>query len=334
MQQALDIQRRGWEIKKVLLTVLTLNLVVSVAKIVIGTMSGTASVRADGIHSIFDSAGNLAGIIGISMAARPADANHPYGHAKFETIASLVIGLMLLVAAWEVGGGAVATLMSGQVVEATVTPLSFGIMVATLVVNVSMTAYERRAGKRLGSAVLGADSKHTLSDALVTVSVIVGLVFVHFGFAIADTIATLVVTVAICATALDVLGDVQRTFSDCLRIDPDKIRASAMEVPGVVQCHHIRTRGLENEVYADLHVLVDPAANITEAHGVANAVEAKVKARFKQVKEVMVHLEPADAQELECPLLGADDPVARAVQPATEGRHMRLTALARRASAH
>lgn len=319
MHQDAGMQERGWEIKKVLITVLALNLIVSVAKIVIGTMAGTASVRADGIHSIFDSAGNLAGLIGISLAARPADAGHPYGHGKFEATASLVIGLMLLVAAYEVGGGAVATLLGGQEVTANVTPLSFGIMVATLVVNISLTTYERRAGKRLNSAVLGADSKHTLSDALVTISVIVGLVFVHLGFPIADPIATLVVTVAICATAFDVLRDVQRTFGDVVRIDPAKIRASAMEVPGVVQCHCIRTRGLENEVYADLHLLVDPEMSIRDAHAIGDAVEDKVKARFKQVKEVMVHLEPADPEELECPLLDEGDPVVRPLHNRKKG---------------
>lgn len=305
--------QRTSQVRRVLLTVLSANLLLSVAKIVIGTATGTSSVQADGIHSIFDCAANLAGIVGITLSSRPADADHPYGHAKFETIASLVIGLMLLVAAFEVGSGAVAVLTSGQ---ATTQPsaLSLGIMVATLVVNLLCTSYERRMGKRLGSTILGADSKHTLSDALVTISVIVGLVFVNLGFPIADPIATLIVTVAIFVTAFEVLRDVNKTFSDSARIKPELLRTTVQEVAGVVQCHDIRTRGMESEVYVDMHVLVDPNMSIGRAHGIAAHVEEKVQARFPQVCEVMVHLEPATAEELHCPLLDhglAEDPYGR-----------------------
>ncbi|MDO4182664.1 MAG: cation diffusion facilitator family transporter [Coriobacteriia bacterium] len=288
---------RAREVRRVLLVVMTLNLVVSVAKIVIGVLTGTNSVRGDGIHSIFDSLGNLAGIIGISLAARPADESHPYGHGKFETAASLVIGVMLLIAAFEVGSGAVNTLVTGEY-GAQPSALALGIMVVTLVVNITLTTYEQRAGRRLNSSVLGADSKHTLSDALVTISVIVGLIFVNLGFPIADPIATLIVTVAIVATAVDVFKDVLHTFSDAVRIDPQEIERSVMEVPGVMAVHRVRTRGLENEVYADLHVLVDPAMTIQRAHEISDEVERKLAASYPQLSEVVVHLEPATAEEL------------------------------------
>lgn len=298
----LSARERTSRVKRVLTTVLTANLIVSVAKIVIGSATNTSSVRADGIHSIFDCAGNLAALAGISMASRPADDSHPYGHAKFETIASLIIGLMLLVAAWEVGSGAVHSLVTGEI-HTQPSILSLAIMVITLVVNIVCTTIERRAGKRLGSSVLGADSKHTLSDALVTISVIVGLVFVHLGFPIADPIATIVVTIAILATAFDVLRDVNSVFSDEARIDSEEIRAVAMGIDGVVQCHQIRTRGLENEVYMDMHVLVDSELAIGKAHEIADKVEAAERAAFPEVCEVFVHLEPATPEELICPLL-------------------------------
>ena len=305
---------RTGQIRNTLLTVLLCNTVISVAKIIIGSLTGAASVRADGIHSIFDGLGNLAGVIGITFASRPADSDHPYGHGKFETTASLVIGLMLLVAAFEVGSDAINTLFFGGELASSVSPLSFAIMLITLVVNIALTSFERYMGKKLDSSVLGADSKHTLSDALVTISVLVGLAFVQLGYPIADPICTLIVAVAIVVTAVEVLKDVNNTFSDVARIDPDKIRLSAMEVSGVVQCHNIRTRGLENEVYADMHILVDPEMTILRAHEVAEQVETKIKMRFKQVREVMIHLEPATADELECPLLRnglAPDPYGR-----------------------
>ena len=159
------VSERMRSIRRVLWVILVLNLAVAAAKYVYGLMSGSASMQADGIHSVFDSAGNVVGLVGIALAARPADDSHPYGHAKFETYASLVIGVLLLLAAFEVGSSAVGKLVSG-VYTAEVTPVSFIVMVGTLAVNIGVTTYERRCAKRLKSEVLAADANHTLSDAL------------------------------------------------------------------------------------------------------------------------------------------------------------------------
>ena len=191
---------------------------------------------------MFDSAGNVVGLVGIALAARPADDSHPYGHAKFETYASLVIGVLLLLAAFEVGSSAVGKLVSG-VYTAEVTPVSFIVMVGTIAVNIGVTTYERRCAKRLKSEVLAADANHTLSDALVSIGVIVGLAAVALGFPMADPIMALVVTVAILATAYDVFKHALATLSDHARIPDKDVRAVAMGVPGVQDAHHIRTRG-------------------------------------------------------------------------------------------
>ena len=102
------------QIRKILWTVLLLNLFVALAKYFYGEMSGSTSMQADGIHSVFDSAGNIVGIIGITLASKPADYDHPYGHFKFETYSSLAIGVLLLVAAFEVGSEAITSLVNQQ----------------------------------------------------------------------------------------------------------------------------------------------------------------------------------------------------------------------------
>ena len=190
------VSTRMRSIRRVLWIVLVLNLAVAAAKYVYGTVTGSASMQADGIHSVFDSAGNVVGLVGIALASRPADEGHPYGHAKFETYASLVIGVLLLLAAFEVGSSAVAKLASGSY-TAEVTPLSFAVMAGTLAVNLGVTTYERRCAKRLKSEVLAADANHTLSDALVSVGVIVGLAAVALGFPMADPVMALVVTLSL-----------------------------------------------------------------------------------------------------------------------------------------
>lgn len=286
----------GRQVERVLWIVLVLNLMVAAAKYFYGLASGSASMQADGIHSVFDSLGNVIGLIGISLAARPADAGHPYGHSKFETYGSLAIGVLLLVAAFEVGTSAVAKLAS-QSYTASVTPVSFAVMVGTLAVNVGVTMYERRAGRRLHSEILAADAAHTLSDAFVSIGVIVGLAFVAAGFPVADPVMALVVTVAILFSAIGVFRAGLRTLSDHARIPADEVIRSASAVEGVRSVHAVRTRGTEAEVYCDLHVLVDPQMTVMIAHGLGDEVEAAVQARFPQVKEVLVHIEPDTAAE-------------------------------------
>lgn len=287
------VSQRMSKIKKVLWVILVLNLAVAAAKYFYGLASGSASMQADGIHSVFDSAGNVIGLVGIALASRPADEGHPYGHAKFETYASLVIGVLLLLAAFEVGSSAVEKLSTG-VFTAEVTPMSFIVMIGTLAVNLGVTTYERRCAKSLKSEVLAADANHTLSDALVSIGVIIGLVAVSLGFPVADPIMALVVTVAILATAYDVFKHALATLSDRARIPEEEVRETALTVPAVRDAHRIRTRGTEGEVYVDLHVLVAPDMTVLNAHALANQVEDAIKARFPAVIEVLVHIEPDD----------------------------------------
>lgn len=280
-------------IRRVLWLVLLLNVAVAGAKFIWGVLSNSASMQADGIHSAFDSVGNIVGLLGIAIASRPADASHPYGHSKFEAYASAAIGCLLLAAALSVGASAVEGLMSGES-SVSVTPVSFAVMVGTLIVNLGVTAYERAAGKRYRSEVLSADAAHTLSDALVSIGVIVGLVLVRAGFPIADSVAALLVTVAILATAFSVLRQALSTLSDHARIPEDQIQAVVLSCPGVRHTHKIRTRGTEGEVYADLHLLVDPQMSVLDAHGLGDRVEEALREKFPQIKEVLVHIEPDD----------------------------------------
>lgn len=289
-------KERFSSIKRVLWLILVLNLLVAGAKIWYGTISNTVSIRADGIASLFDSLSNLVGIAGLSLAERPADLDHPYGHQKFETYASAGIGLMLLVAAYNVGSDAVAGLLSHNG-SPQVDMGSFVVMLATLAVNIFVVVYERSRGKALHSEILSADAFHTLSDVLVSISVIVGLIFVRMGFTIADSIASLLVAVMILRSAYEVFRQANQTLSDEARIPVADIKAVADAVPGALDCHAVRTRGTEGEVYMDLHILVDPNMTIERAHRVAGEVEAALNKKFPQVVDIVVHVEPDTPEE-------------------------------------
>jgi cation diffusion facilitator family transporter len=229
----------------------------------------------------------------MGMAARPADKDHPYGHGKYETYASAAIGAMLLFAAYRVGSSAIAGL-SGDAEPTQVTAVSFAIMLGTMAVNIGVTLWERRAGMRLGSEILIADASHTSSDILVSLGVIVSLVLVKLGFPLADPIVALLVAVAILYTALGVFRQASATLSDSARIPAADICVVVESVPGVMGCHHIRTRGSAAEVYVDLHVQVDSALSVAEGHAIAETVERVLCSEFTTVVDAIVHLEPFD----------------------------------------
>lgn len=280
-------------IKRVLWIVLFLNLAVAFAKIAWGTITHSSAMQADGFHSIFDGASNVVGLVGMGLASRPADDDHPYGHGKYETYASAIIGAMLLVAAYRIGSEAVASLTS-HAVAPTVDTISFVVMIGTLAVNIFITTWERRVGHKLGSSILIADASHTGSDVLVSVGVIISLILVKMGFPLADPIVALLVCVAIVYTAWGVFKHASATLSDAARIPTADICAVALRVPGVMGCHTIRSRGSEAEVYVDLHVQVDPASSVADGHQVAENVEREVGEAFTQVVDVIAHLEPYD----------------------------------------
>lgn len=281
------------KVKFVLWAILGLNVGVAAAKVVYGFLSRSVAMQADGFHSMFDGVSNVVGLVGISMAARPADRSHPYGHGKYETYASAAIGGMLVLAAVRVGSAAWANLF-GSGAPARVDAGSFAVMLGTLAVNIGVTTWERRVGKKLGSSILVADASHTGSDVMVSMGVIIGLIAVKLGFPIADPLIALAVAGAIVWTAIGVLKQAEETLSDRARLPVARVVEVAMSVSGVLGCHSVRTRGSAAEVLVDLHCQVDPSLSVPEAHDIAESVERAVAEAFPEVVDVIVHHEPMD----------------------------------------
>jgi len=280
------------ETRRVLWVVLCLNLGVAAAKLVYGLMTGSVSMQADGIHSSFDGMSNVIGLIGLWAAAHPPDATHPYGHKKYETFAAAGIGIMLFGTCLYILRNSYLHWREAVVPE--VTALSFGIMLGTMTVNWGVMTWERRRGEALQSEILVADSHHTASDILSSLSVLIGLGAVTAGYPLLDPIAGLVIAGLIGRTGVMVLRDVSQSLSDRARIEAAAVRKVALTVEGVRCCNEIRTRGLARHVFMDLCIHVDPAMTIAGAHTVAHNVEEQLKQAFPGVAEVVVHVEPED----------------------------------------
>jgi cation diffusion facilitator family transporter len=281
---------RHQAVSRVLLRVLGLNLLVAIAKIAVGLATGAVSILSDGLHSITDGASNVVALVGVRIASRPPDENHPYGHRKFETMASVGILLFLLLVLVEVLRAAWERLHSGEVPQ--ITGLTFAVMAGTFAINVAVVIYERRAGRRLSSELLLADALHTRSDLLTTATVIAALIGVRAGFPLLDPIAALVVAAFIAQACWEIFSNTSSILSDEVVLPEDEIRRIVSTVPEVVGCHEIRTRGARDHVFLDLHIWMRPDMSLYDAHGVSHVVKDRLMAGFPQIKDAVIHIEP------------------------------------------
>jgi cation diffusion facilitator family transporter len=277
----------------VLYRVLFLNLAVAVAKIGLGYFTGAVSILTDGFHSLTDSASNVVALVGVSVARRPPDENHPYGHRKYETMASVGILVFLIVVLVQVLVAAADRLMNGGAPR--VFPEGIGIMVVTLVVNVMVVIYETRAGTRLNSEVLRADAKHTRSDVLTSIAVLGALLGVWWGYPLLDPFAAILVAGFIGNACWAIAKDASRILSDEIVIKEDEVRDVVRSVAEVLGCEKIRTRGSADYAFMDLHIWLDGHTPLLQAHATSHVVKDKLIARFPQLEDVVIHIEPPPA---------------------------------------
>jgi cation diffusion facilitator family transporter len=279
-------------VRRVLGVTLALNLGVAAAKLAVGWWTGSLAMVADGFHSLTDTASNVVGLLGIAVAARPPDSDHPYGHRKFETLSALAIGGFLALTAWEVLRSCVVRFQSGSVPE--VTRWSFAVMVATMAVNAGVSAWERRRAEALGSLILEADAAHTRSDVYVSLAVLVSLLGVHWGYPRLDLVAALAITVVIARAAVRIVWRSAEHLVDTAAVPPAKVLELALSVPEVEGIHKVRTRGRPEDGQADLHVQVRADLTIDEAHRIGHQVVDLLREELG-LSDVVVHVEPAGA---------------------------------------
>jgi len=289
----INLEEHYGKIKWVLVFILLLNWVVAAAKIVYGLATRCASMTADGFHSLSDGASNIVGLIGINLACRPSDADHPYGHRKYETFFSLCIAGMLGIVCYQLIEEGIRRFRNPVTPQIDV--MSFIVMIVTLTVNILVMKYEYKKGKSLQSDILISDSMHTKADILTSLSVIVTLVMIKLGSPILlDPIVTVVIALFIAHAAYEILKQSSKVLCDtAVIIDVKRIMDIVLAVEGVKTCHKIRTRGRPDDIYVDLHVQVNSGMHIDKAHKISFLIEEAIKKNIPEVMDVVVHMEPA-----------------------------------------
>ena len=279
------------KVKQVLWTILFANFGVALLKIIVGTVIKSSSMTADGFHSISDGTSNIVGLIGIGIAAKPKDKEHPYGHNKFEVISGLFIGAMLLLLGGKIVLDALASFKNPVVPE--ITTASLIALVITLIINIFVSSYEYKEGKKLNSYILISDSVHTKSDIFVSIGVLVTLIGVKLGLPpIIDPIASLVVAGFIIHASYEIFQSTIDVLVDKAIVDDEEVVKILKTFEEIKAYHDIRSRGSENNIHLDMHIMVDPSMTVEDAHRLSHDIEDRIREITNENSQVIVHIEP------------------------------------------
>ena len=281
---------RTASIQRVFLGLLAANLVVVGAKVVIGVSAGSLSVISDAVHASVDAFNNIVFAVLIRYAGAEADANHPYGHGKFEVLGALGIVIFLAVASLELLKSAVARL-AADTPPPILTGLDLWLLGGTLAINIWVAWYEARKGHQYGSPLLMADAAHTRVDVMITTTVIIGSIVSRAGVHHVDSFVTLAVVLVIGRVAYQILRRGVPVLVDQAAQEPEAVRRSAEGVDGVHSAGDIRSRLAAGVAFAELTITVSGALPVGEAHEIADAVERRLKDDLK-LDRVVVHVEP------------------------------------------
>lgn len=282
---------RHGQVRRILLWVLIANVAVIAAKLIVGLRSGSIAVLGDAAHSSVDAINNIVGLAAMRLAAAPPDAEHPYGHGKFETLAALAVAAFLSVTCFELVQSAFERLIRGGA-PPDIEPVMLIVLATALVVNAAVALGEARASRRLSSEILAADARHTASDVLVTAGVLAGLAVTDWtGWAPADAWLALAVAFVVARSGYKIFRETIPVLVDERAVDPLEIESVASGVPGVRAVTGVRSRGKSVGRFAELTVRVAPGETVVSAHEIADEVERRVASRIG-FTDVTVHVEP------------------------------------------
>lgn len=277
-------------VTRVLIITMLLNFAATVLKLGVGAFTGSLSVIADGLDTLFDGLSNVIGLVGITLASRPPDKGHPYGYRKFETFSALLISFLLFITSWEILRGALERFANPHLPTLDIWNLSA--LGAGLAAQMATAIYEHRRGRSLASELLLADARHTLANIAVSAAVLIGLFFARLGWPIVDPLVAIGVAVVIGKIGVDIIHDTSAMLLDHAAIDPEQIEAVTLAVPGVQAARRIRSRGTAGFASIDLQIQVSPRLSITRADQIADEVAEHLKHNLPGVQDVTVHVEP------------------------------------------
>lgn len=262
-----------------------------VAKILAGYFSYSQALVADGIHSLSDLITDVFVYFASSNARKAPDENHPYGHLRFETLTTVLLGIVLILVAIGIAYESVISPSHPQV-----TWYGFGAIIATIVIKEAIFHYTKKAGEQIDSKLLIANAWHSRSDALSSVAVLIGLIGIYAGYGWADRIASIAVALLIGKMAISMIWE---NLAELVDTAPDpklikQIKQTADSLKNVIAPHDVRARSMAGKIYLDMHIHVPSHASVSEGHYLGDLVAYTIQQAHPQVADVMVHIDTDD----------------------------------------
>ncbi len=272
------------------------NVILAAFKLLAGIFGKSGAMVSDAVHSLSDVFATLVAYIGVRMSLRAEDEQHPYGHERLESLASLTLGLILAATGIGIGYAGFRKLIFERDALAIPTMLPLIAAVVSIVVKEGMFWYTMYYAKKLDSAAFKADAWHHRSDAFSSIGSFIGIGMAKLGIPVMDPIVSLVICVLIIKVAVDIIRDAVDKMLDtsCDNAFEQKIRAFVEDHEGVIKIDLLRTRQFGNKIYVDLEIAVKRDISLIDAHSIAERVHDSLEKSFPNVKHVMIHVNPAE----------------------------------------
>ena len=271
------------------------NLLLSAGKLFAGIFANSGAMISDAVHSASDVFSTIIVMIGVKISGKDSDNDHPYGHERLECVAAIILATVLAATGIGIGYGAVVKIMAGDYNVEMPGILALVAAVVSIVVKELMFWYTRYYAKQIDSSALMADAWHHRSDSLSSIGALIGIIGARLGFGIMEPLASVVICIFIEKAAYDIFMDAVNKMVDksCDDETMEKIKACAMNIPGVENIDLLRTRVFGNKIYVDMEIAADGNKTLDETHAVAERVHNAIEQEFPKVKHIMVHVNPA-----------------------------------------
>lgn len=272
------------------------NLVLSLIKLLAGIFAHSSAMISDAVHSASDVFSTFVVIIGIKLAAKEPDKEHPYGHERMECVAAIILSVVLFITGLGIGVDAVKNIISSDYSRIKIPGIAALITaVVSILCKEAMYWYTRFYAKKIDSSALMADAWHHRSDAFSSVGALIGIIFARIGYPIMDSVASLVIFVFIIKAAIDIFKEAMDKMVDhsCDEDTEKQIYDCVMKNDDVLGIDLLQTRIFGNKIYVDVEIQADGSYTLLQAHEIAENVHDEIENAFPKVKHIMVHVNPA-----------------------------------------
>ena len=271
------------------------NVLLSILKLAAGIVAHSNAMISDSIHSASDVFSTVVVMIGIKLASKESDKEHPYGHERMECVAAIVLSMVLFVTGLGIGWEALKNIMAGNYSNLQIPGrLAMAAAILSIVTKEGMFWYTKIYAQRIDSSALMADAWHHRSDSLSSIGALVGIGAARLGYPVMDSIASLVIFVFIVKAAYDIFQDAVDKMVDhsCDEETEQAIRACVQENEHVKTIDLLQTRIFGNKIYVDIEIGVDGSYTLWKAHGIAEKIHDSIEEKFPKIKHIMVHVNP------------------------------------------